>query len=295
MKYYIMVNPHGGMKKGPGLLKKIKPVLENGGAELTIIETMYSGHGRELANQLDFSGYGGFIAIGGDGTLHEVVNGLLARKDGQIIPLGLIPGGSGNSFMHDLDLLDPLKAVKAIVSNKTRMVDVAEVKINHVVKYAINIIGWGLVTDVASKAEKYRWLGTSRYTLLSVIEVFTYNPRPAALILDGKRFSDDFTFIIASNTIHTGKGMKMAPMAKLNDGLLDIIVVRHNASRLKLLSLLPNLFDGSHINSPLVECYSASEFSLIPKQDELLNIDGEIAGSTPIDVRVLKEKVEVFC
>ena len=295
MKFYITVNPHGGKKIGPRLLKKIKPILENDNAELTIIETLYAGHAKELANQLDFTGYDGLIAIGGDGTLHEVVNGLMSRKDNQQIPLGMIPGGSGNSFMHDLDLLDPVLAAKAILNNKTRMVDVGEVKLNHVLKYAINIIGWGLVTDVANKAEKHRWLGTSRYTILSVKEVFTYSPRAAALIIDGKRFSDDFTFIIACNTIHTGKGMKMAPLAKLDDGLMDLIVVRHEASKLKILSLLPSLFDGSHINSPLVEYYTASEFSLIPRRDELLNIDGEISGSTPIDVRVLKQRIKVFC
>ena len=87
----------------------------------------------------------------------------------------------------------------------------------------------------------------------------------------------------------------MAPKAKLDDGLMDLIVVRHEASKLKILSLLPSLFDGSHINSPLVEYYTASEFSLIPKKDELLNIDGEISGSTPIDVRVLKQRIKVFC
>ena len=89
--------------------------------------------------------------------------------------------------------------------------------------------------------------------------------------------------------------MKMAPSAELDDGLMDIIVVKHKASRLKLLTMLPTVFDGTHINNPLVEHYRASEFSLIPKEDELLNIDGEIAGSTPIDVKVLPQKIKIFC
>jgi diacylglycerol kinase (ATP) len=295
MKFYITVNPHGGAKKGPGLLKKVKPIFDNANVELTIIETMFAGHAKELAEQLNFEGYDGLISIGGDGTLHEVVNGIMYRKDDFNLPIGLIPGGSGNSFMHDLDLVDPIEAAKAIIKGNTCKVDLAEVKINHVTKYAINIIGWGLVTDIANKAEKYRWMGTSRYTVLSVLEVFTYSPRPAALVIGNKRISDDFTFIIACNTIHTGKGMKMAPKAKLDDGLMDIIVVKHKASRLKLLSMLPKVFEGTHINHPLVEYYKASEFSLIPKEDEILNIDGEIAGSTPIDVKVIPKKIEIFC
>jgi diacylglycerol kinase (ATP) len=295
MKFYLTVNPHGGMKKGPKILKKVKPLFDNANIELTIIETMFAGHAKDLAEQLNFNGYDGIISIGGDGTLHEVTNGLMFRKDNFDLPLGLIPGGSGNSFMHDLELVDPIDAVQAIISGNTMNVDIAEVKINHVTKYAINIIGWGLVTDVAKKSEIHRWMGTSRYTILSVLEVMSNKPRPAALIINDKRISDDFTFIIACNTIHTGKGMKMAPKAKLDDGLMDIIVVKHKASRLKLLSMLPTVFNGTHINNPLVEYYKASSFSLIPKEDELLNIDGELAGSTPIDVKVIPNRIKVFC
>ena len=128
-----------------------------------------------------------------------------------------------------------IDAANAIINGNTTKVDIAELKINHVTKYAINIIGWGLVTDIANKAEKHRWMGTSRYTILSVLEVMTNKARPAVLVIGDKRISDDFTFIIACNTIHTGKGMRAAPNAVLNDGLLDIIIIKlspifHNSS-----------------------------------------------------------------
>ena len=151
MKFYLTVNPHGGAKKGPKLLKNVKPIFDNANVELTIIETMFAGHAKELAEQLDFTGYDGLISIGGDGTLNEVVNGLMYRKDEIKIPIGLIPGGSGNSFMHDLDLINPVDAANAIINGNTRKVDLAEIKINHVTKYSINIIGWVLVTDIANK------------------------------------------------------------------------------------------------------------------------------------------------
>ncbi len=295
MKFYLTMNPRGGGKKGPKLLRLVKPIFESAGIELTIIETTFAGHSRELANQLDFTSYDGFITIGGDGTIHEAVNGLLTRPDKKQIPIGVIPGGSGNSFMHDLDLLDPVEATKAIIDGHTRQIDVAEVKINHVTKYAFNIIGWGLVTDVGKKAERFRWLGESRYTFTSLIEVITQSPRYAKLLLDEKQIIDDYTFIIACNTIHTGKGMKMAPKAKLDDGLIDVVVVKYGISRFKLLSLLPKLFDGSHIENPIVEYYQVKEFSLIPIKDEILNIDGEILGSTPINVKVKPKAFTVFC
>ena len=294
MKFILTVNPHGGTKKGPQLLKKVKPIFEASGIELFIIETTFAGHAKELANQLDLTEYDGFIGIGGDGTLHEIINGMLSRPDENKIPIGIIPGGSGNSYMHDLNLTDPLKAAKAIIQRNTKFLDTAQVEVNHVVKYANNMIGWGLVTDVGKKAEHYRWMGTNRYTILSVMEVFLHKSRSAALIMDDKKIEDEFTFIIACNSMHVGKGMKMAPKARLDDGLIDLIVIRAGASRIRLLQVLPKLFDGSHINEPEVEYYQTSKFSLIPETDEILNIDGEIMGSTPIKVKMIPKAFEMF-
>ena len=294
MKFILTVNPHGGTKKGPQILKKVKPIFEASGTDLFIIETTFAGHAKDLANQLDLTEYDGFIGIGGDGTLHEIINGMLSRPDGKKIPIGIIPGGSGNSYMHDLKLTNPLKAAKAIIQGNTKFLDTAQVEVNHVIKYANNMIGWGLVTDVGNKAEHFRWMGTNRYTILSVMEVFRHKSRSAALIMDDKIIEDEFTFIIACNSMHVGKGMKMAPKARLDDGLIDLIVIRAGASRTRLLQVLPKLFDGSHINEPEVEYFQTSKFSLIPETDEILNIDGEIMGSTPIKVEMIPKAFEMF-
>ena len=294
MKFIITVNPHGGKKLGPRLLNRVKPLFEAKGIELFVVETTFAGHAKELANQLNITEYDGFIGIGGDGTLHEIINGMLSRHDGRKIPIGIIPGGSGNSYMHDLQLTDPLKAAKAIINEKTRALDTTKIEVNHIIKYSNNMIGWGLVTDVGNKAEHFRWLGTNRYTILSVVEVLRHKSRPAALIMDDKKIEDEFTFIIACNSIHVGKGMKMAPKARLDDGLIDLIVIRSDVSRTRLLQVLPKLFDGSHINEPELEYYQTSQFSLIPETDEILNIDGEIMGSTPIQVNVIPKAFEMF-
>ena len=294
MKFIITVNPHGGKKLGPRLLNRVKPLFEAKGIELFVVETTFAGHAKELANQLNITEYDGFIGIGGDGTLHEIINGMLSRHDGRKIPIGIIPGGSGNSYMHDLQLTDPLKAAKAIINEKTRALDTTKVEVNHIIKYSNNMIGWGLVTDVGNKAEHFRWLGTNRYTILSVVEVLRHKSRPATLIMDDKKIEDEFIFIIACNSIHVGKGMKMAPKARLDDGLIDLIVLRSGVSRTRLLQVLPKLFDGSHINEPELEYYQTSQFSLIPETDEILNIDGEIMGSTPIQVNVIPKAFEMF-
>jgi diacylglycerol kinase (ATP) len=294
MKYYLLVNPYGGVKKGLRILQRVKPIFEKAGFELDIIDSTFAGHIKELAHQLDFEGYSGIIVIGGDGSMHEVINGMLTRHDKKQVPIGLIPGGTGNSFMHDLDMLNPIDAAKAITEGHIRPIDVMEISVNKITRYAFNIVGWGLVTDVGKHAERYRWMGERRYTFTAVLEVLTLKPRPAQLVIGDKKIIDDFSFIIACNTCHTGKGMKIAPKAILDDGKVDLVVIRYNVTRAKLLATLPKLFDGSHIHDPAVEYYQTDKFSLLPKHNETLNIDGELLGSTPIDVMVKKHAIQVY-
>ena len=275
-------------------MELVKPVFDLHGAELTILETTGPGNARDLVKDLELAVYDGIIVLGGDGTFHEVVNGLLKRPDGVTLPLGLIPGGSGNSLLHDLDLTDPVSAVKAIFTGKTSLIDTAEIKLNHDVLYSINLIGWGLVTDVARRAELLRWLGPRRYTVSSIIEILRKKNRKAKLIIDDHTLVREFSFVVACNSIHIGNGMKMAPHAKLNDGLIDLLVVASDIARKRLFSVLPKLFDGTHVDEPEVKYHQVSGFSIISEEKDPLNVDGEMVGVTPINVKMLKQAIEIF-
>ena len=292
-KFYLTVNPYGGGKRGPKILKNILPLFEEKNIQLTIIETEYAGHNKELANQLDMNGYDGFCCIGGDGTMYEVINGLMTREDRQKFPIGLITGGTGNSFMHDLDCLDPMDAAKRIVKGERRSIDIFSCKANGEQYYGFNILGWGIPTDANILADKLRWMGSHRYNLSSIVEVLRHKKRFARVAIDGNSIGADFAFIIGCNTIHTGKGMKMAPLARLNDGLIDLIIVR-KVSRLKLLKLFPKVFSGKHIGDPGVDYRQVKQFSIIPEEDSQLNLDGEVLGSTPVEVQVLPNEIELL-
>ena len=289
----MIVNPAGGTKKGLDILDKVKPLFQEANAELTILYTDYAGHAKDLANELDYSGYDGLCAIGGDGTMFEMVNGMLKRHDQDTIPLGLITGGTGNAFMHDIDCLDPLEAASRILKGKVRQLDIAKVNAKNKLYYSFNIIGWGLVTDAGYLAEKLRWLGGMRYDVAAILEVLMGKRRIAQLLMDNEVIEDDFVFIIACNTIHTGKAMRIAPRARLDDGKIDLVIVR-KSSKIKLLKLFPKLFSGEHIKSPLVEYRQVEKFSVIPKEDSSLNIDGELIGNTPIDVTMQPKMIEVL-
>lgn len=292
-KYYLVMNPHGGTKKGHDILEKVKPIFYESGAEIDIKETRYAGHARVMANTFNFNTYDGFCAIGGDGTMHEVVNGMLTRKDRMKIPIGLITGGTGNSFMRDIKCLDPEQATRRIVTGQRRKVDIARVDADGEIIYGFNIVGWGLPTNINILAEKLRWLGGQRYNVASIIEVIKNRRRLAKIGIDGHTIAGDYGFILGCNTIHTGNAMKMAPLAQFDDGLIDLLIVR-KAGRLKLLYLFTKIFNGGHVGDPVVGYHQAKEFSIVPLENHILNIDGELVGNTPIHVKMLPKEIEVL-
>ena len=147
---------------------------------------------------------------------------------------------------------------------------------------------------MGGRSELLRWLGPSRYTVSSIIEILRKKNRKAKLIMDDQTLVGEFSFVVACNSIHIGNGMKMAPHAKLNDGLIDLLVVASDITRKRLFSVLPKLFDGTHVDEPEVKYHQVSRFSIFSEEKDPLNVDGEMVGMTPISVTMLKQAIEIF-
>tara|TARA_B100000029_G_scaffold2042_1_gene2504 strand:+ start:14094 stop:14981 length:888 start_codon:yes stop_codon:yes gene_type:complete len=294
MKFITIVNPVSGGKKSIQIFNKVESIFNSHNIKLYKYETEFQGHAEKLITDIDINIYDGIIIIGGDGTFHEIANGLLNRSDKKTIPIGIIPGGSGNSFMMDLNLSEPIKATNKIINLKTRPIDVAKIHTGKKYIYSINLIGWGMVTDVGIRSERYRLIGPARYTIASIIEIIFKKTRKALLEINGEKIEKEFTFIVACNSINIGKGMKMAPKAKIDDGLIDIITVEGNIKRKRLFNVLPKLFTGDHIYEPEVNYYQTNKFSIKSDTKDQLNIDGEILGSTPIHVEIIHKAIQIF-
>lgn len=292
-KMLLLVNPTGGIRNGLEILENIKPIFEAGGIELEIIETKYAGHAKDIARAMEIEKFESLCLVGGDGTMHEAINGMYTRKDNKHIPIGVIPAGTGNSLMHDFNCLDTTVATKWIVKGYTKKIDLAQIKMEHKVVYAFNIVGWGMITDINLRADGVRWMGENRYTYAALMEIMSHKLRHAKLSFEDKNYDEKFTFILGSMTKFTGSAMKMAPKAKLDDGLIDILIVR-DATRKQMLNLFPKIFTGDHINADILEYRQVDSYSIIPDKHDPLNLDGETIGSTPIKVKVLREFLEVY-
>ena len=292
-KILLVVNPTGGLRNGLTILENVKPIFEAGGIEIDVIETKYAGHAKDIAKAMEIEKYESLCLVGGDGTMHEAINGMYTRQDNKRISIGLIPAGTGNSLMHDFNCLDPSIAAKWIIKGYTKKIDLAEISMEHKIVYAFNIIGWGMITDINLRAEGVRWMGENRYTYSALMEIMSHKLRHAKLSFNNKNYDEKFTFILGSLTKFTGSAMKMAPKAILDDGLIDILIVR-DANRKQMLNLFPKIFTGDHIYSDILEYRQVDSYSIIPDEHDPLNLDGETIGSTPIKVKVLQRALELY-
>ena len=295
MNFLIIINPNSGKRKSISVFKKyLKKSLKNNFFRYEVKTTTHSGHAKQIIESTDLLNFNAILVLGGDGTMHEVINGLLKRKDKINLPIGNIPTGSGNSLLYDLGKFDVKDTINIILKNKIRKIDILELSTLNEKIYSMNLIGWGMGNDIGFRAEKMRWLGPMRYNIASLIEILKYRGRQATIKIDSIEYKDSYALITICNTIHVGKGMKMAPNASLNDKKMDIIMIKDNFSKLELLKLFPQIFSGNHVKNKKVTYVQAETFSLKTLKNDILNIDGEIKGETPINIRVIPECIKLL-
>ena len=292
-RFLLIVNPRSGKRRGLAILKQVEPVFAAADAELHVRVTEHSGHARQIAQEFKPAGYDGLCLIGGDGTVHEAVSGLIERGEPASIPLGIIPGGTGNDVAKHLGAGSPLDAARRIVAGRTGPFDVARVETGGQIDYCVTLVGWAGVADINCKAERLRVLGPSRYAVAALWQILFPKRRSAKLVLDDQSFEDDFLLVVACNTIFSGSGMRLAPRAKVDDGKLDVVILR-NASRWQMFRLFAKVFDGSHVDMPCVEYYQVRSLSIRSDDREPLDLDGEIKGTTPVSIQTIPGAVRFF-
>ena len=292
-KFCILVNPVAGGGKTKKIFTKIQPLFDTSSVQSVEHFSDQPGFITDFIISRDLSEFDGLCVVGGDGTIHEAVVGLMQSGKAKNIPLGIVPGGTGNAFIEDLGCRDPIKAASQIINGKVSPIDIFRIVHNEATSYAFNIIGWGMASDVNIQAEQLRWLGGIRYSISAVINIMAFfKKRRLELNLADNLIDSNCLFFVALNNIHTGKGMKMAPHAKLNDGLIDTILVR-DVSKLRAVKIFTQLFSGKHIFDSSVEYQQVKTFSIHTKGD-LLNIDGENTGHTPINVSLVPNALKIF-
>jgi diacylglycerol kinase (ATP) len=276
-------------------MSEIGEVCRELGLAVDIRLTERPGHATEIVAAEELARFDGVAATGGDGTVFETLNGIFRNPAGPIVPFGVLPMGTGNSFSIDLGLKrgDVRGALELIGGGTTRKVDVGHCRTADRDLYYLNILGLGFVSDVTATAAKLKLLGNISYTLGVIYRTAFLGTSRLTLEIDGNVIERDATFLEISNSRYTADFL-MAPEACIDDGLLDVTLLG-KISRSRLLRLFPTVFRGEHVHYPEVETFKARNIKVLSDQPKILAPDGELVGSTPAEITCLHRALDVFC
>ena len=269
------------------------------------LETRGPGHATELTREAIKRGAKTIIAVGGDGTINEVVNGFF--EDEQRIPtdatLAVIPHGTGSDFSRTLKLpLDGKLAARIIQDGEKRFIDVMKVRYtasdgNPMVRYAVNVVSCGLGGAVADKVNRSSKAMGAFWTFASATlkAALRFSGSHVAVRLDdSKTINATITNVAVGNGQYHGAGMRICPEAIVDDGLLDVTIVRH-ISLHQLVRNMPMLYNGKILSHPRVESYRVKTITADSRETVLVEIDGEALGRLPIEIVMIPSAIRVFC
>lgn len=293
MRVCLVVNPLAGKNRGSQIASDAVEMLQSRSIDVELFPTSYARHAIEIVQDLKLDAWDGVIAVGGDGTLFETINGLMRNPGGAVVPVGQIPVGTGNSFIKDVGIETVEDAVAKIAAETTRPVDVGKLSCADGVYFFVNLLGAGFVSNVAYRARKYKAFGSFSYILGVFEELIGLKATNSKLVIDGQTFERECIFIEICNSKYTGGNMMMAPDARIDDGEFDVVVL-NRISRRKLLKMFPTIFNGSHVDDDAVEVFRGKRIEFTTDLPLALTPDGETFGTTPITVEMLPGAVRMF-
>jgi diacylglycerol kinase (ATP) len=298
----LIVNPAAGDGRVKRLEAWLQLRLRSAGPGARMIETREPGEARELALHAADRGHDRVVAVGGDGTVQEVVNGLLDAASG--LALDILAGGNGNDLARSLRL--PHRASEALavaLGEGTRLIDIGRAtrgsgltaKVGHFV--AAGGIGFDAQVAKAMAGRRRGWRrGRVGYALSTLWELQRFHNRGVELTLetpDGERRIDRRVLFAAfANGMYYGGGMQICPMATLDDGWLDLCLVG-DISRIETVRQLPGLYRGKHVNHPAVEFERARSAQVEGERGTLAHLDGEPFGALPLRIDLLHKALSV--
>lgn len=303
-KWFVVVNPTSGSGKGLTDYPLISKLLRDNGIRHEAVFTEHKHHAAELTVSAIESGYRHIIVVGGDGTLHEVVNGVFIQKrvESSEITIAMISTGTGNDWIRMFGIPTRYsEAIRAIKEGYTFLQDVAEVSYEETkvrqVRYMANVAGLGFDAAVikrtlTSKAKGY--LGRGGYFWCLMRSFFAHRATGTKIWVDDELIYNNLLFSIAIGVgKYNGGGIQQLPAAVADDGLLDITMIRP-VHWWHVLFRLRRLFNGTIYSIGHVIHAQGKRIHIESSPETPLEIDGELYGHTPVDITVQPRQVRVI-
>ncbi len=289
----LIANPIAGRGRGREALPAAEEALRRQGLQFVTEVTSRPLEAMEIARQAAEEGYQLVVAMGGDGTSHEVANGLLS-SDNSEVALGLIPIGTGNDFASMFDTPTDLEAVaRRLGEGKTRLIDIGRVGD----RYFVNALGIGFDALVSVEALKIQHFlsGLPLYLAAVFITLKEYQIPHITVEFDGERLSMPMTLLCVANGKREGGGFLLTPDAENDDGLFDICLAR-GLGRLGILRLLPEAIKGTHVDKEPVTMARAKRVILDSPDPLPVHADGEIlyTDAHHLEIEIIPRRLRVI-
>ncbi|WP_129672875.1 diacylglycerol kinase family protein [Candidatus Chloroploca sp. Khr17] len=295
MKICVILNPAAGRGVAGQRRAELEAALRRADLPYTLVATHSRGGATELAFQAIDRGFDCLVAVGGDGTINEVVNGIIGSRQRDLgdATLGIIPLGTGSDFVKALAGFndgDLNSSVQRITAGVTRPVDLGQIVVEagnqELHRVFINGFGAGIDAQVAVEVPKITWLsGIGAYIVASMRALATYRPGVMSVRYDGKEFRRKLYFATIGNGRFQGGGFLMTPSGVIDDGLLDLCAVQSLRFD-QVIRYYPKLIEGTHVSLRVVTTAQARSLSIASSRPFPVATDGEVVATDASAVHI---------
>jgi diacylglycerol kinase (ATP) len=275
----LLTNPSAGKGRGRRVVDEVLPRLRDAGLAVRNLQGGDADEARALAEQCVADGVDTLVVVGGDGMVHLAVQALAHSET----RLGLVPAGTGNDVARYLGLprKDAAAATDVVIGGRERRIDLARAGAT----YYVTVLAAGFDAVVTERANRMTWpKGQMRYNLATVAELRTFEPISYVVDLDGEQQRFEAMMVAVGNGPSFGGGLRITEGALLDDGLLDVVVIRPMRKR-ELVATYPKLFKGTHVTHPDYRHHAARTVT-IAAPGIVAYADGERIGPLPLTVEV---------
>lgn len=286
-KFIFILNPKSGKGRGAQVYKLLKPLLLEKNINFEIHSTTGKMDANAISQRIDTASIDTIIAVGGDGTVNEIVNGII--ESNKLVKFAVLPIGSGNDFARSVNLLDNWQKVLDYIlsSDNYKVIDLAKIEVTDskcFSRYFACNCGIGFEAEVAFQASLNKYLKGLPLYLFSVLKVMkNYSSSNYVGKLDTFEINSKKILISIGNGMTAGGGFKLNPFAKLDDGFLDYCVA-DDLTKLQILKVLPNAITGNHIHSKFIAHGKFKRAFFEIKKPACVHIDGEVVSTNAKNV-----------
>jgi YegS/Rv2252/BmrU family lipid kinase len=293
--WFIIANPTSGNRNFSKLWKEIQQLLKNKKLDYSFAFTQFSKHEIALVQNAIKIGFRNIMSIGGDGTLHHVVNGIMSQRYVKTsdITISVIPLGTGNDWVKTYNIPRDIKEAIEIIYKKNIITqDIGVLKTVNTITYFNNVAGIGYDGYVVNKLQSLKKFGSISYLIAGFYGMLSYKKSNFKILIDNKVITTDCLMTVFGICKYSGGGMQFTEKINTSSGLLNITIVK-NFTLLDLIIHLPKLYSGKIVDHRKVATYKTNEITILPKKSKpFIQADGELIGVGNVSVSIIKKAIQ---